>query len=834
MKKIFLFIVIFSMLFKAVYGSEPFFITTLTNQVGPGVIHRKIIEPNEPWTLNVLEIDLTNPNINVESIKAGDRLGVKLPIRIQAENHSYEGHMAVGAINADYSSGPDHGWPVNSQVVNGEIVKLEWVNPDNPIYWPTIAFDENNKPSLEINAYSSRITANSTFTDISEINRDRGTNDLILYNSFHGVSTDTDNNGTEILISPLYGWFVNDTIQCIVESIESGIGNMAIPVGKAVLSGNGTESTFLEENISLGDTIQLFLGLIPSISKLKHLVGGFPTIIKNGQNYAVEGYYEEGGASTFHTDLHPRTAVGFSADSTKLYFITVDGRQSISRGMNLIELADFMVSIGVYKGMNLDGGGSTTMIVRDKVENSPSDGSERYLRNSLVVFTDVPEGILTHIQCEPDYTRLFIGESIRFIASGWDQYYNPVEINLSELNFSVDNQLGNIDEDGLYTVSCIGDSGWVYMNYNDLIDSAYIYLKSISQMSISPKVCIIDTIQTVNFKVEIVDEDGKSQRLQANQINWQSLNPEVGVIDSLGVFKGKSEGTTEIIASCYGFSDTAIVMVEVCEGIVSLDPMDETTNWSISGLNYDAQATVLSVVDTPRTYGTGSFQVDYQFTRLATERGYIYLNTDIYVNGIPESIDFDFFSDGAKHKAYVIVSDGDDELFKSTISGYAQDTTKFDTLSALTSKLVAVNTGSNLNYPIRIKQIQIRLGTSAGVGEINSGTIYFDNLRVIYPSTVMINPLDEGVIPEDFYLFKNYPNPFNATTVIPFRIGKAADVKLTVYDMVGNEVRTLVDERMDKGSYNIDFDAAGLATGMYVYRLETNGLMFSKKMMFVK
>ncbi len=85
-----------------------------------------------------------------------------------------------------------------------------------------------------------------------------------------------------------------------------------------------------------------------------------------------------------------------------------------------------------------------------------------------------------------------------------------------------------------------------------------------------------------------------------------------------------------------------------------------------------------------------------------------------------------------------------------------------------------------------------------------------------------------------YELKQNYPNPFNAATVIPFRIDKAAVVKLTVYDMVGNEVRTLVDERMDKGSYNIDFDATGLATGMYVYRLETNGLMFSKKMMFVK
>jgi len=93
---------------------------------------------------------------------------------------------------------------------------------------------------------------------------------------------------------------------------------------------------------------------------------------------------------------------------------------------------------------------------------------------------------------------------------------------------------------------------------------------------------------------------------------------------------------------------------------------------------------------------------------------------------------------------------------------------------------------------------------------------------------------NDVVVLDKFALEQNYPNPFNATTVIPFRIDKAADVKLTVYDMVGNKVRTLINENMDKGSYNINFDATGLATGVYIYRLEANGLMFSKKMMFVK
>ena len=87
---------------------------------------------------------------------------------------------------------------------------------------------------------------------------------------------------------------------------------------------------------------------------------------------------------------------------------------------------------------------------------------------------------------------------------------------------------------------------------------------------------------------------------------------------------------------------------------------------------------------------------------------------------------------------------------------------------------------------------------------------------------------------DKFALKQNYPNPFNPTTVIPFSIEKESDVKLTVYDMLGNEVQTLVNSRMNRGSYQVTFNASDLATGVYIYRLETAGKSISKKMMFLK
>lgn len=90
------------------------------------------------------------------------------------------------------------------------------------------------------------------------------------------------------------------------------------------------------------------------------------------------------------------------------------------------------------------------------------------------------------------------------------------------------------------------------------------------------------------------------------------------------------------------------------------------------------------------------------------------------------------------------------------------------------------------------------------------------------------------VIVVDFTLSQNYPNPFNPTTMIPFDIENGNHVKLIVYDMLGHEVKTLVNENLNPGHHEYRFDATGFATGMYIYRLEINGQMMAKRMLYVK
>jgi len=89
-------------------------------------------------------------------------------------------------------------------------------------------------------------------------------------------------------------------------------------------------------------------------------------------------------------------------------------------------------------------------------------------------------------------------------------------------------------------------------------------------------------------------------------------------------------------------------------------------------------------------------------------------------------------------------------------------------------------------------------------------------------------------VPDKFYLSQNYPNPFNPTSNLEFGISELGFVSLKVYDGLGNEVAVLVNESKAPGYYNVQFDGSKLSSGIYFYRLESNGLVQTKRMMMVK
>ncbi|MFH2031405.1 MAG: T9SS type A sorting domain-containing protein, partial [Bacteroidota bacterium] len=113
-----------------------------------------------------------------------------------------------------------------------------------------------------------------------------------------------------------------------------------------------------------------------------------------------------------------------------------------------------------------------------------------------------------------------------------------------------------------------------------------------------------------------------------------------------------------------------------------------------------------------------------------------------------------------------------------------------------------------------------------------------NNLLKIVPVNAVlftdVNERTEGAIPYQFTLSQNYPNPFNLGTVIRFQVPSTKFVTLKIYDLLGREVQTLVNEYISAGIYEANFDASSLASGLYLYKLTAGNFTLTKRMMLVK
>ena len=106
--------------------------------------------------------------------------------------------------------------------------------------------------------------------------------------------------------------------------------------------------------------------------------------------------------------------------------------------------------------------------------------------------------------------------------------------------------------------------------------------------------------------------------------------------------------------------------------------------------------------------------------------------------------------------------------------------------------------------------------------------------ELLYASLDLTNSEQENTVPESVVLYQNYPNPFNPTTSISFELNKAQDVSLVVYNLLGQKVLTLVNDRLESGQHRININASNLASGIYMYRLITNSQSLTKKMTLIK
>ena len=234
------------------------------------------------------------------------------------------------------------------------------------------------------------------------INREQKTGEIVLYTPHFGRPTAATDKGTLVVLGrcetgKIIGSFRN--ISCRDTELVSGQGNRLIPTNGYVISfGNEVkgESEILRQriielvqtrkaknNIQIRHVIMLNGGQYTT-DKSVDITNGVSRLIKDGKIDVT--WEQEKAGRAFVFNRHPRTAVAKMTDG-KFLMVTVDGRQlGISVGMTLPELAEYLLALGAIDAMNLDGGGSTTMVLDGKVVNKPSDpNGERKIGDAILV-----------------------------------------------------------------------------------------------------------------------------------------------------------------------------------------------------------------------------------------------------------------------------------------------------------------------------------------------------------------------------------------------------------------------------------------------------------------
>jgi len=204
---------------------------------------------------------------------------------------------------------------------------------------------------------------------------------VVLYSPTWGPRTPRVRGAREIVLSRVAAVGPNkDLVGRVV--LRSWSTRHNIPAGGAVLQASGDRRKVLLEEAKLGHWVKLHVSLTPWWSDVKDAIGGGPRIVTGG----VPVY--QAGESFLASQLlprNPRTAVGQLVNG-RILMVAVDGRTSWSAGVTNSQLARLMADLGAQTAMALDAGGSTTMAFDGQVLNHPSDGGERAVADSLMVF----------------------------------------------------------------------------------------------------------------------------------------------------------------------------------------------------------------------------------------------------------------------------------------------------------------------------------------------------------------------------------------------------------------------------------------------------------------
>lgn len=521
----------------------------------------------------VLEIDLTNPYVVLDIVPGQGQFTKRATVSTMANQTN-----AIAMINGDFYNTRAEGAPIGTTVIDGQLASSQSYLTgvyclgiaDDTAYIEAFSFSgavsSPYGPAMELSGLNKTVYWEETTSQHSHLDK------LHLYNDLWGGTTRGIDSYTGVPAEIL----VKDNI--VVDTAFEGGFDTAVPEGHYIVHGDGKAAEFLKANFMIGDTIYIEYAYEP-VKDWELVIGGHALLVDQGQMVPYTKDLSALGG------IRARTAAGISQDGKTLYLIAVEGRTAESKGITLGNLSLLMTKLGVWKAVNLDGGGSTTMVSRPlgetgrvRVINPENNGVERSVVEGLGIYSNAPAGRIMGISIGGNQA-LFVGESAAYTLSAYDQYYNPV--------------------DPTNTIQLTEQTGLGSLTGNTFIaqQAGTAMLKAVSSTytaSLPIQIVGGDDIESMTLDVNHFDfAQGSTHQLSAYAIlkdgTGKSVDPKVltwsvegfdGTIDENGVLTIHSlENTyTGVVKASYDGFETALALKFADLNTLKLT-LDSTTLW---------------------------------------------------------------------------------------------------------------------------------------------------------------------------------------------------------------------------------------------------------------
>ena len=438
--------------------------------------HIRRFEGDNWLNINAVTADLSEPHVKLELLKGTNSDSLTSMAGLTG---SREGVLA--AANADFFDNTkpaySQGFSLGIEYKDGELLQSQ---VDENM---AAAFSNGDSLWLGYMSMNMTITAPNGMTErIAHLNKHTTYyGDILLYTQGwnNGFSPAPGAGVVEVVVD-------NDTITEFRRQLEP----VRIPENGYVLVVSENVNMFLANNFQVGDPITLDISVMPSLDGVDTAFGGGTILLKDGVK-----------TKSTHTisGNQPRTCIGTNADGTVVYIITVDGRQTLSRGVTQTELADIALELGCVNAMNLDGGGSTRMLAQTfwnselHIVNSPTEN--RKVINAVSITTDAEPGEAVGIKLRSDEEAVLIGDSIGIESRYYDENGLPTWSHTQEPHWSLGGVEGQVT-DGRFIPSSAG-AAEITAIYNDVpSDPLSLY--------------VIGNVNTIGMPLEITLNPGET------------------------------------------------------------------------------------------------------------------------------------------------------------------------------------------------------------------------------------------------------------------------------------------------------------------------------------